>query len=84
MARTIDHLNRVSESFDMLCDDEKKSIVAELYTRLTNQQAEHTMRLISFWSRIEDRKNMVPRRNVEPDDDSAESQELPFDKDGAE
>lgn len=49
MARTINHLDRVSESFDMLDPMAQVDIVAELFTRLDAGQASHAMMLMSFW-----------------------------------
>ncbi len=82
MARTIDHLNRVSESFDQLTQDEKQDIVAELYTRLYPRQASNTMKLIEFWNRVELRKCFVSNENGNPP--AEETPELPFDTEGTE
>lgn len=49
MARTINHIERISDSFDALAPEDQRDIVAELFTRLSPIGANIAMRVMTCW-----------------------------------
>lgn len=71
MARTIDHISRVSESFDALDSMSQGDVAYELFTRLADPVKQEALRRISNHARMED---LVPKERKR---NGAEAEVLP-------
>ncbi len=63
MARTIDHIGRISESFDALDSMSQSDILCELFTRLTDPAKAEALRRINNHARMEGLAPKEKRRN---------------------
>ena len=63
MARTIVHVNRLSESFDSLDSMSQADILCELFTRLTDPAKAEALRRINNHARMEGMAPREKRRN---------------------
>ena len=65
MARTIDHLERVSESFDTLDSMTQADIICELFTRLAESAKTEALRRIVNHSKMAGLMPREPRKRSE-------------------
>ena len=73
MARTIDHISRISESFDALDTMSQADITYELFTRLEAAPKQDALRRINNHAKMDGMVPKEPRRRAGKDVDVSET-----------